>query len=174
MLRNKSYFLWLLEKIEWYEVDVYEYKKLLWLMYQKEFVWSVDHDENRASKGLNLRYEYDPKMDCKDEPCSVLEMMIALAHDWEHEICYDFTKGDRSAKWFWVMIENLGLNQFNDRNWSGESARMSNNLIEFWLDRKFDFDGNGSPFPRKLNDKDQRKVEIWMQVQGYVLENVEI
>ena len=161
---NRNYFLWLLHKIEWYSIDVYEHEDLLKYLFDTEFTWTIDHDANRAAKGLNLRYEYNKKWDYGDTPCSVLEMLIALARDWEHEICYDFEKGDRSALWFWTMIKNLKLMDSNEYS----------KILKKWLSREFDEDGYGSPFPRKNCDKDQRKVEIWMQLQGYVLENVEI
>ena len=174
---NRNYFLWLLKKIEWYEIDVYEHKELLEILYNTEFVWSIENDANRASKGLNLRYEYDKNWDYGEIPCSVLEMLIALARDWEHEITYDFKKGDRTAKWFWVMLENLGVfhtNYLSSYQISGNYTSFVNQKLVYWMGREFDEHGVGSPFPIKNIPDNQKKVEIWMQLQNYVVENVEI
>lgn len=177
---DRNYFLWLLQKVEWYEIDAYEYKELLWLLFTYDFTWTIENDANRAAKGINLRYEYLQRGDYSKRPCSVLEMLIALAHDWEHEITYDFQKGDRSALWFWVMLENLGLLDppvFHQK--SGEppenlvNHQIFGEIIGGWLGREFREDGVGSPFPLKFPPDNQKKVEIWQQLQSYVIENVE-
>ena len=169
-LRNKNYFLWLLDRIKMDGVDLDEHMDLLRFLYEYEFTWLIENDANRASKGLSLRYEYNKNWDPGDIPCSVLEMLIALAHDWEHEITYDFQKGDRTAQWFWTMLGNLGLLEPNVE----KNDKIVSHLVGTWLGREFDENGVGSPFPRHDAEKNQKEVEIWMQLQGYVLENVEI
>lgn len=161
---NEHYFLWLLQQVEWYEIDAYDYKDLLFKLHNITFTWLIGFDSNRAAKGISLRYEWNRSFDGNNEPCSVLEMLIALARDWEHELTYDFKKGDRSAMWFWVMIENLGLLD------GGEIEEK----VSVWLNREFDKSGNGSPFPLKRPHRDQRKIQIWFQVNDFVMENVEI
>lgn len=161
---NEHYFLWLLQQVEWHEIDAYKYKDLLLELHTITFTWLIDRDANRASKGLGLRYEWNHTFDGDGEPCSVLEMLIALARDWEHELTYDFHKGDRSALWFWVMLENLGL----------LDSYHTEDLVHSWLVRDFDYDGVGSPFPLKKAHRDQRNLEIWLQVNDFVMENVEI
>ena len=159
----KNYFLWLLQQVEWYEIDTYEYKDLLWDLFNMEFTWVIDRDANRASKGLGLRYEFNRTFKY-NKPCSVLEMLIALSRDWEHELTYDFQKGDRSSLWFWVMLENLDI----------LDAYHVEDIVHSWLVRDFDYNGVGSPFPLKKAHRDQRNLEIWLQVNDFVMENVEI
>ena len=70
---------------------------------------------------------------------------------------------------FWEMISNLDLDRFtNDSAWKGEEVKE---LIDIWLDRKFRYDGSGSPFPIDNPSCDQRKLEIWGQLNEYLIEN---
>lgn len=172
-----AYYLWLLDSIDGTSVHVEDYMELTLQLFDTDFFWRIENDANRASDGLNLRYEYVnvyggeycPEFDEKN--VSVLEVLIALAVNWEHEITYDFRLGDRSAIWFWDMIRNLGLLKMT--NWAYDPDFVGETLT-IWMDRQFDKNGNGSPFLVKEDDRDQRKLEIWLQLQQYVLENVEI
>lgn len=171
MTNYNSYFLWLLDRIDDGSGRVEEYDELLWYLYNYDFTWIIEHDANRAAYGLDLRYEFSPGYYEGNKPCSVLEMLVALAHGWEHEITYDFHLGDRSAQWFWLMLDNLGLLDVpGDPSFSPTFGK----IIGTWLGRQFEFNGFGSPFPLKNPSRDQRKIEIWLQLQDYVIENVEI
>lgn len=44
-----------------------------------------------------------------NRPCSVLEMIIALAIRLEEHIMDDPDIGNRTGQWFWDMIVSLGL-----------------------------------------------------------------
>ena len=121
---NKKYFEWMCELVcsERY-FDNLSYQKLLSYLHNRNFVYSIELDGNRAEDGIDLRYRfayecgYDDSMinNCLgDEPCSVLEMMIALAIHCEEHIMDDPDIGDRTAQWFWNMVENLGLSSMSD------------------------------------------------------------
>lgn len=171
-IRNgKNYFLWLLELIKIRDVNTDEYSMLLEQLFNTEFTWTIAHDSNRATDGLNLRYEFARTYNGGGAPCSVLEVLIALARNWEHEITYDFKLGDRSALWFWVMLENLGLLDYTNDAYDEE---IIGEKLVIWLKRKFTRNGYGSPFPVKSGGRDQRTIEMWLQLQDFVLENVEI
>ena len=61
-----DYYEWLLDIIDMPGTyDVKDYSILLDYLFKKEFIWSVDRDENREEAGLDLRYEflYDNKME---------------------------------------------------------------------------------------------------------------
>lgn len=171
MYNDNSYFLWLLDRIDDGSGRTEEYEELLWYLYERDFTWIIDMDENRAAYGLDLRYEFDPGYFTGNKPCSVLEMMIALAYNWEHNITYDHHLGDRTPVWFWTMVENLGLLDVDEDPSFGYECEK---IVDNWLRRRFRPDGFGSPFPLKRPMRDQRKIEIWLQVQDYVLENVKI
>lgn len=182
IVRNSdAYFLWLLDKIRIDDINVDDYTELLKILFEIEYTWVIPDDANRASDGLNLRYEFNHTYNGGGLPCSVLEMMIALARDWEHEITYDYRIGDRSGLWFWVMVENLGLLEYTNHQLLTKTTRKSGGkkyLVEYlvakWLDREFDFDGKGSPFPLKHPPNNQITTKMWSQVQNFVMENVEI
>ena len=48
------------------------------------------------------------------EECSVLEMMVALAKRIDDDILYDYEIGTQTEKWFWMMIDSLGLSGMTD------------------------------------------------------------
>ena len=177
-MSNRQYFEWLLDKTRCRYVNTDDYSRLLEYLFNYEFTWSIPFDSNRADNGIGLRYEFESETGLMgrtdDEPCSDLEMLIALARDWEHEITYDFHKGDRSPQWFWTLIDNLGLLEYP--NWRISPGVMDeiDEILDVWHTRKFSETGIGSPFPVKNWYGDQKTVEIWMQLQNYVIENIEI
>ncbi len=168
---TNEYFLWLLNLVNTSYINEEKYSKLLWYLFNREFTWVIPNDENRAIDAIELRYEFSSTygLAVNDGPCSVLEVLIRLANDWEHELTYDFHKGDRTSKWFWIMLDNLGLLDYPD--WSFEED-IVDEIVSIWLDRRFEKNGIGSVFPVKSGIRDQRSVEIWLQLQDYVLENV--
>ena len=180
-MRNKQllndYYLWLLGIVDGAGYFIDDYDEMLWKLFNIDFVWLLEMDSNRALDALNLRYEYVhvcngqlcPEFEQKD--ASVLEVLIALANNWEHEITYDFRIGDRTAQWFWLMLKNLELIRYP--NWAYDEEKVAK-IVNIWIFREFQKNGKGSPFPVKSGKGDQKKVEIWYQLQQFVLENVEI
>lgn len=150
------------------------YFKLLSNLHNTIFTWSkrIRRDENRAKDGINLRRRFaisqgDEYLDAcfGDAPCSVLEMMVALAIRCEESIMDNTEIGDRTTQWFWGMISNLGLGEFNDNNYDEECVE---NIIQTFLKRKYDFDGKGGLFRVRGSKEDLRKVEIWYQLCWYL------
>lgn len=149
------------------------YRKLLTYLHSVKYTWSIPDDENRAEdgeEGLRWRFAYENRIDIGHEldgPCSVLEMMLALAYRCE-EIMDDTTIGDRTVQWFWNMIANLGLNGMTDRLFD---EREANHIIERFLNREFEPDGHGSLFVIRHCKYDLRDVEIWTSMLWY-LDNI--
>lgn len=154
------------------------YRKLFAYLHNTEFRYLISRDENRAEDGIDLRYRfasfndnrnsYDRIVKCLDGPCSVLEMMIALAIRCEETIMDDPSLGDRTSQWFWGMIVNLGLGSMTDDRydkWKVES------VINKLLDRQYDSDGKGGLFRIKNCNRDMRTAEIWYQLCWY-LDNI--
>ena len=132
---------------------------------------------NRAEDGIDLRYrfaleheEYSPGLvtDVLDGPCSVLEMMVALAIRCE-TFMDDASIGDRTAQWFWVMVTNLGLGYMMDNKFDKKEADY---ILNRFLDREYDPDGKGGLFRLRHCDSDLRDVEIWYQLCWYMDEIV--
>jgi hypothetical protein len=142
-------------------------------LYSTEFIWLVANDDNRAMDGQVLREEFiSEHKDLKlDEDwilmgCSVLEMLIAIAMRAEY-ISTDILLGD----WFKSFMINLGLDKFNDASFKGSDNRKVDEIIERFIFRNYAPDGTGGLFPLKDPPADQRKVELWYQLNGYILEN---
>lgn len=149
------------------------YRKLLMYLYRTEFTYLIPKDQNRAEDGIDLRYRFalgneypsDLVYDVLDGPCSVLEMMIALAIRCEENIMDDSRFGDRTAQWFWSMITSLGLGGMMDGKFD---EGFVGDTIERFLNRKYRPDGKGGLFTIRNCKRDLRKVEIWYQLCWYL------
>ena len=104
-----------------------------------------------------------------NQPCSVLEMMIALAIRCEEHIMDDPDVGNRTGQWFWNMIMNLGLGSMTDDQFD---KRYAEQVIERFLNREYEQDGEGGLFTVKHCKHDLRTVEIWYQMCWYLDEIV--
>lgn len=166
---DSEYFNWLCAKVMRVEVPTPSntYWNLLRELHNTEFVWIEMMDENRADDGLELRTEYAYQTGQSLDPvwrrlgCSVLEMLIAFSRRAE------FQTGRSAKKWFWEMIDNLGLKKFNDAV-ADIFSEIPNTLDQF-LWRTYEPDGTGGLFPLKDTFHDQRKVEIWHQFCDYLV-----
>lgn len=148
------------------------YRKLLMLLHETEFRVSLPMDSNRAEDGYALRYrfargnaDYGFIMECLDGPCSVLEMMVALAIRCEEHIMDDPDIGDRTGHWFFGMVENLGLKHMTDDRFDKSYSRER---IDIFLDREYEPDGDGGLFTVRNCMYDLRCVEIWYQMNWYL------
>jgi len=164
------YFTWLHGKVvlEFAPTTSRSYYELFKILHATEFVWVISGDDNRAEYGKTLRATFlngirQPYAEGWDaQPCSVLEMLIALAEEAEFET--DFPH----AEWFWRFMLTLDLDQYND------STHIDVDHVEHILDRlvwrKYEYNGTGGLFPLEHPQRDQRNVEIWYQFCAYVIE----
>ena len=147
------------------------YRKLLTHLHNIEFIYSIPRDKNRASDGEHLRYRFALYEDCEelydylDDPCSVLEMMIALAIRVEENILANPEIGDRTSQWFWEMVTNLGLGSMTDQHYDRDYV---NEAVERLLYREYEPDGKGGLFRIRNCEYDLRDVEIWCQFNYYI------
>lgn len=149
-------------------------RKIITLLHNIEFRYSIPMDANREEDGIDLRYRFITEVGIPknyqevyaylDGPCSVLEMMIALAIRCEESIMDDPDIGDRTSEWFWLMMKNLGLDYMSDRKFDREIAEEK---ISIFLDRKYKRNGEGGLFVVN-GRRDLRKVEIWYQMCWYL------
>lgn len=169
------YYEWLLEGINDSKVD--DHTKLLNYLYNTPFYVSknVEMDNSRIRDGLDLRYVY---LDNKTSSLpfntiftldvSVLEVLIALALKCENQIMYDPDMGNRVPVWFWLFLDNLGLLYFTDSNWDEE---LVSRMTLMWMNREYDYTGQGGLFPLREPGADQRYVHLWNQLNAYIIEN---
>lgn len=149
-------------------------RKIITLLHNIEFRYSIPMDANREEDGIDLRYRFMTEVGIPknyqevyaylDGPCSVLEMMIALAIRCEESIMDDPDIGDRTSEWFWLMMKNLGLDYMSDRKFDRDIAEEK---ISIFLDRKYKRNGEGGLFVVN-GRRDLRKVEIWYQMCWYL------
>lgn len=175
-----EYFTWLYDYVCYGRAhSAISYKKLFMLLHDTEFVYVNYNDKNRAQDGIDLRYRF--AMSKYDEPgtpvdvytvtsilegpCSVLEMMVALAIRCEETIMDDTRYGNRTGQWFWEMINNLDIgNMFDERF----NRKIVEEKIQTFLARDYEPDGRGGLFYIKDCQDDLRNVEIWMQLLWYL------
>ena len=162
---NKKYFEWM------YQLVCNDgYRKLLTRLHNIDFNYIIGLDANRVEDGVDLRYRFGYEnsyedvviaayLDCR--PCSVLEMLIALAIRCEEHIMTDVDIGDRTGQWFWSMVENLGLGYMCDAKFD---SRYVDGVISRFMNRQHKRNGEGGLFTIKHCEYDLRSVEIWYQM----------
>lgn len=168
---EKEYFEWMYEMVcreRFSENNSYD--KLLHFLHTKDFRYKILKDSNRAEDGIKLRYRFSQEFGMGDisdlicRPCSVLEMMIALAIRCE-EIMDDPSIGDRTGQWFWKMVVNMGLGSMIDYNFD---ESYTNETVERFLNRDFEPDGRGGLFRINHCKYDLRKFELWICMLWYL------
>ena len=143
------------------------YKKLLAYLHRTEFTYLLSKDKNRAADGVDLRYRFSKERyhghvpSCLDGPCSILEMMVALAIRCEETIMDDPKIGDRTSQWFWGMVTNMGLGYMSDNRFDEHVAKE---IIDRFLNRDYSQNGRGGLFTVRNCEYDLTNIEIWTQM----------
>lgn len=164
---NEEYFKWLIKKIANTSIQR-RYSTLLRQMFDTAFVYTIPLDENRMMDGMELRvmYHEDTKNSFySNKPCSILEMMIALARRAEIHIMDNPEYGDRTDIWFWTMIESLGLSDQTNNHYNHIYVT---DVLRRFLERKYAASGKGGLFTIPDCKVDLRNVEIWWQMNWYM------
>ena len=172
---NNEYFEWMYQLVcnEKYPKRL-SYWKLLSHLHSIEFIYIIGMDGNRAEDGIDLRYRfgYERKYEgsmiatyLDARPCSVLEMLTALAIRCEEHIMDDPDIGNRTEQWFWSMISNLGLGSMSDTKFD---KGYLDGVITRFLNREYKRNGEGGLFTVKNCKYDLRTAEIWYQMCWYL------
>ena len=168
-----EYFEWLYNMVceRRYSKEI-SFRKLLMHLHKTEFIYVIPMDENRAADGVYLRYRFaynhsSPALieSYLDGPCSVLEMMVALALRCEEWIMDDPKMGDRTAQWFWNMIVNLGLGSMVDEYYEQDYI---DDILQRFMYRDYESDGKGGLFTVRGLNQDMRDMEIIHQLYAYI------
>lgn len=183
MVRNElsnEYFEWMYQLV----CNDRYYKKLSYRMLLKHlhnirFTYILKLDSNREKDGVNFRYRFGYENNYPREtidlylgnsPCSVLEMMIALAFRAEDQIMDDPKFGNRTGQWFWNMIVSLGLGTMCDEKFD---KRYVEKVILRFLNRDYEPNGKGGLFTIDNCKYDLRDVEIWYQFMWHLDDVIE-
>ena len=177
---NKEYFNWMYNLVcdNRYFRNKREgsYRKLFRHLYDAQFDYIIARDANREADGIDLRYQFGYKAGYSqleianyldNSPCSILEMIVALAIRCEEHIMEDSEYGNRTGQWFWNMIVSLGLGHMNDVNYDSNYVDM---CLDRFINRTYKRDGEGGLFTIKYPKQDMRNVEIWYQMCMYLEE----
>ncbi len=164
---ENAYFDWLCAKVLSVKVPIYF--DLIRVLFQTEFIWIIPGDRNREADGKELRVDFLREAYLKkdsewcDEPCSVLEVLIAFA-----KRC-SFQTDDPAREWFWTFMTNLELDEF--RQVADSDIPLIEEILNTFIWRTYDDNGHGGLSPLRWPKEDQRKVEIWYQWCALVDEN---
>lgn len=169
---NELYFEWMYGLVIRDQKE--SYKKLLEVLHETEFYYRMSMDGNRYEDGIDLRYRFGYECNLKDfdivtkldyRPCSVLEMMVALAIRCEEHIMDDPDIGDRTGQWFMAMIKSLGLSDMTDENFD---ENYISDVLDRFLEGRYERNGKGGLFTIQSKKHDMRKSEIWYQLMWYL------
>ena len=171
---DDAYFRWLIGLIgnDYIEGN---YQKLLHKLYFTDYIWELDYDRNRAADGLFLRKLFTKETGFLSDPelqnrcCSMLEMLVALARKAEDDIMFNPDYGDRTSYWFWMMIQNLGLEIYDDGYWFEDEVDRILNVFLHHLYAKNGYQGGA--FPIRNSARDLRSTDLWWQMNSYLEEN---
>ena len=138
------------------------YDMLMEQLHNTAFIFLIPFDKNREGDGLYLR----KSMAIRDNrPCSVLEMLVAFSGRAYREYFAGYV--DSEAEMFWLLLHNLDLDRY--ANVTYDDVEVAE-ILDCWLNRRFRADGYGSIFPLKRPAQDQRRIEIWAQMNNYIRE----
>lgn len=141
-------------------------------LHSTEFVWLISNDDNRVEEGKELRLDFideqgsdgvDPMW--MDLGCSVFEMLVALAHRATFVVTLE------PGEWFGIFIKNLRFDKYTDANYTQTIDKRVLARTEDFIYRNYRVSGSGGLFPLKKPSTDQTKVELWYQLNAYVIEN---
>lgn len=173
---KQRYFRWMCGLVRDDSLRTSDYKKLFAQLHAIEFQYFISMDSNRADDGIDLRYRFGyeegiPQRDIADSldiyPCSVLEMLVALCFRCEEHIMCDPDIGDRTGKWFWDIIDNMGLIGMTDSNYDSYEVEQ---IVSRFLNREYEPDGRGGLVTIKDCKYDLRDVELWNQMMWHLNE----
>lgn len=134
-----NYFQWLADDVALH--GDCEYWRLLRALHRKEFYYALKSDSIMWDDGLYLRYMYKRNYrDYEDNnPIlpTCLEALIGLAMRLEVSLT-DYSM----YNWFWLFLENLGLDRFDDDQYDEMGGTdMVNYILSVWLSRQYKHDG---------------------------------
>lgn len=170
-----NYFTWLSDKVcgNRFSPGI-SFQKLLMQLHNTPFRFYIPKDENRALDGVGMRHVFELEnpsfrsIDIREAlsgECSVLEMMVALAIHCEQHIMDNPKYGDRTGQWFWQMISNLGLSDQTDDRFD---KRHVTDVLDRFIKRRYERDGEGGLFRIRGTKEDMRKLEIFHQLCRYL------
>ena len=94
----------------------------------------------------------------------MLELLVVLAR------ALAFEMDDPADIWFWHLIDVMDLARFNDLEYDDEAAEIVAQTLDRIIWRRYNDHGQGGLFPLRDPVEDQRDVELWYQLNAYLIE----
>lgn len=172
------YFVWICRLLG-VEQETRAYWDMFKVMHNKKFISYIPNDDNREVEGAELRHAFCDVMNIHFHPSffnkdiSVLEVIMALAYRCER-IMADKEGMPRMymKDWFWHFMKNIKLiGCSDDVNTDQNFLAYIETIIDKFVNRTYNRNGEGGLFPLKFDKKDQRKIELWYQMSSYLNEN---
>ena len=154
----------------------HKYNLLYKDLYSVKFRWLIDNDVNRAFDGSNLRDRFcnfmnDEEYFTSNEGANLLEVLIGIALRCEWVIMDEVNNLD-ICYWFRLLLSNLELDLFTDNGYYDYGGKEKISIIvDRFMNRTYSKNGKGGLFPLKMTNTNQRKIEIWYQMNLYLVEN---
>lgn len=140
-------------------------------MHSKEFVWVIMKDYARAEDGKELRWEFVRQAQIEvpagwlNEPCSMLEMMVGTARRMAELTDIPI------RTWVTQLLNNTSLIQYHDLCCLQRDVQSEIDVrLEVINWRTYSPKGVGGLFPLAAPVEDQRRVEIWYQMNAWLIE----
>lgn len=163
-----------------------DYSILLYTLHSIDYYYDarMPIDGARGDDGLGLREVYLEEF-CDGansydiltrRSCTVLEWLLGMAIRCEREIMFNENEGDRTGLWFWSMLDNMGIANYDNVSWTEHFGNIVAEIIDVVLNRGFGEDGAGGPFPLTDTAKwgvDSRKIDWWRALNLWISENFE-
>ena len=163
-----EYFRWLANTID-DAPGIRERRDLYIQLHNTVFLWSpmVPNDRNLLGHVASKRAQFEeywlvaPALHERfyNKPATVFEVLLTIS---DHMA---FLVNGSAARCFRLLLANLELDCRSTR------SEIDEKLVIF-MERRYDNDGSGGGlFPLHAPDRNQRRVELWYQINAYILEN---
>ena len=168
---DQGYFAWLTGSVD----PSQTYIQLLQQLYKSEAKALIPWDENRLESGQAIRNEFRPggysslsEMEWLLRPCTFLELTVSLSRKLADEM-------DWTPKYaFWILLRNLGVGDISDREYDQQMMRHIHEVVNKVNYRSYDYYGRGGFFPLRNARENQQFVQLWDQLNSWVIENGDV
>lgn len=181
MIEAEDYFDWLCKRAGVVGDDS-GYVYLCRIMHDYEFEPLLEMDWNRWQDGISLRDQFSIEtgadiltVDQATGDCTCLELVLSLAERMRYEL-QDSPYEAGTDRWFLELIGNLGLDIFTNHTLrEDENAYFeAQAILRRFVNRKYEYSGEGGLFPLLYPATDQRKEELLIQMNSYLAENYDV
>ncbi len=153
-------------------IDGEGYESMLLQLHMVDFYSDIWLDENIINDVYCFRERMGRDYDGPRGKPSVFEVLVVLAVLCEERIMHDDEKGNRTADWFWDIMDNLGLSRYDNTHYNSRTSEKISDIIDIFLEKDYDANGHGGgAFSCEHPMKDMRLTALWEQLNYWLNEN---